>query len=305
MTIVCFRRIMHLVQHKLVERIYLFLFHVYDASTYQIWGLIDGTEIEKILKNEESIYPVLSSKGQGFGVIWLVDYLNSTAGAYQEVIFSFLASTAPHTNLPLLDQHPIESVFLLHTQPELLMFVYRLWLSETPSIQYGRDIFCLDKRPLGKSTIFDFASTKFFISEHIDDSPPHSLFDISFKVTRDISNFYSQTVTGIQSLGLIEGSKVLFNNMLGNPVVSKVSSPKEFCKKSPYNADKNPLSYIYGTTKSPAFHEWNKNDVNFGLKIVDESFARFNFDPFGILHLPGFQFVYLPPHNLGQQKVNQ
>lgn len=153
-------------------------FYCKAASQLVIHGAVNGRALEVLLAGE-FVRPVLDQDtGRSPASIWLMDYRDTTCGAYREAIFAFPAVHIRQTGHSRPAWPEGANVVEAGMSPGTSLFVWRLWLDDQFAIDVGREVWGLTKEPIPCPVEFDFSDDRF--TGRVADATGHRVvaFDI-------------------------------------------------------------------------------------------------------------------------------
>jgi uncharacterized protein with NAD-binding domain and iron-sulfur cluster len=132
---------------------YLIPFHVYEGDSLVIHGRA-ALEPLMALTRGSGYYPVVGQDGQGgksgFAELWVMDYRDTSAGSYQELVLNFVVTTRKD-HKPYRWTSPYSSIVPMMDARNRLFTPLLLVDTEEPinggPILYGNDLFGTNKQP--------------------------------------------------------------------------------------------------------------------------------------------------------------
>ncbi|MEL6524755.1 MAG: hypothetical protein AAFQ07_03500, partial [Chloroflexota bacterium] len=115
-------------------------YHTYDGQGLFIGGTADLAQVTKLLANE-TVYPIRTASGKALIGIWVVDFIEASLGAHNELQFSVLVSHQP--TVPIAD-HPLTLLKALFIDDEARMLCYHLWNNTETVVAYNRELLGLN-----------------------------------------------------------------------------------------------------------------------------------------------------------------
>lgn len=117
-------------------------FHAYEADALVIYGTASVTAMRTILAGT-ALHPVQGGADFGYAMLWIIRYSDTSCGPYSEVVVNFVACRRPRA-LEFRNDYSIVAAML---DAENVLFTPQLLLDRQLPIDYGREIYGLDKRP--------------------------------------------------------------------------------------------------------------------------------------------------------------
>ncbi len=140
-------------------------YHIYNGEMLMIGGTIDYDNARELLKNE-TVEPMRTASGRSPFAIWVCNFIESNAGAHQELQFSLFTSKKAE---PLTD-HPYALIARMALDGGLRMVCHGLWNSTPLVVQYNREVFGLNAC-LSSGVIHRVDSHWVFSMEDADQNP--------------------------------------------------------------------------------------------------------------------------------------
>jgi len=120
-------------------------FHCYDADALVFHGQGSFSYFEKLVENEMfTPIHVDDDRQHTLMNIWIMNYIDTAIGGYQEVVVGVLVNQGEHSKrVHCVNEFCLSN--LLAFDPEISFYAVKLWLSSDNAIRYGRDKLGLDK----------------------------------------------------------------------------------------------------------------------------------------------------------------
>lgn len=115
-------------------------YHNYDSRALVIAGTCEMEHVAALAG--EDYQPVRTSQGRAVGLLWLMDYRDTSIGPYRECVVTFLVA---RDAIELDDSNPYRIQRALLCDPRIFLFMHRLWVTTTPALEYGRLLLGADK----------------------------------------------------------------------------------------------------------------------------------------------------------------
>jgi len=116
-------------------------FHAYQSNALIILGTANLNKMKDIMKGQD-YQPVSTEDGKAVVVFWFMNYPNSTAGPYKELVYAIISSKDPMTVNWYQDPFQLAKLYL---DSHIIFYVNKLWLTEQLPIDYGIEILGTDK----------------------------------------------------------------------------------------------------------------------------------------------------------------
>ncbi|MBV9950248.1 MAG: acetoacetate decarboxylase family protein, partial [Myxococcales bacterium] len=117
-------------------------FHAYEADSLVLYGTACATAMRTILHGT-ALHPVVGGADFGYAMLWIIRYSDTSCGPYSEVVVNFVACGRPRA-FEFRNDYSIVAAML---DTDNVLFTPQLLLDRQLPIDYGREIYGLDKRP--------------------------------------------------------------------------------------------------------------------------------------------------------------
>ena len=249
-------------------------YHIYTGYGLFIGGVADLGAVQNLLKHE-AVNPLTTTEGKALMGIWVCDFLEASLDAHHELQFSFFVTEQKTNPVP---PHPVNTLALMLTRPDLRMVCYGLWNNTRTVVAYNREQLSLNAI-LTDSHIERTADTvRFRFREQATGNP---IF--SGHINNPQKASFATTLGLMGQIGLRATWEVTRQPWISMNVV-------------------NPVGVVLN--RNAIAQAFTKNDVNVvryfdphhdQLHFEDALYSSLQFTPHCVQYMDGFKFVYLDP----------
>ena len=249
-------------------------YHIYNGYGLFIGGEADLGVVKSLLKNE-SVVPITTANGKALMGIWICDFLDASLGAHHELQFSFFVTEQETNAVPF---HPLNTLALMLTRPDLRMVCYGLWNNTATVVAYNRERLSLNAILTDSQIERTTHSVRFHFQDQATGKP---IF--SGQINNPQKASFATTMALMGQIGLRATWEVTRQPWVSMKVVNPVG----------VMLNRNAIAQAY-----------TKNDVNVvryfdprqdQLHIEDALYRSLQFTPYCVQYMDGFKFVYLDP----------
>jgi hypothetical protein len=271
-------------------------YHIYDGNAMFIVGTADLRCVQQLLSTVNTanqLYePVITMDNRAIVVIWLMDYSEANIGPHRELQISFLVTDKRVSQQIRIDTKNEFSFIQIMSHPEVKLFCHGLWLSTSIAKEYNEEI-------LGHTANLAHCDMNGFISTSRDknfrfiDRVTGQLILKGSSVNRyaSIFQYLAMPYKLICGLGLINVAKLSMDPTITVQVInSSLTTAISFTQTTMQTARRfnNKLDYV-------RFEEANS--------CHSRAYAQMDFEGAYVQHMNNFKFVYLNPHNTGDNVI--
>lgn len=120
-----------------------------DADTLVLHGTVNIAPLRGLLRGDKYV-PVSTHDERGFAALWFVDYRDTSVGAFNEVVLSFLTSATDIT----INYQSAMDLLAASARPDVVTYGYRQYLDQQIPIDYGREVHGMAKHRRPQSIAF-------------------------------------------------------------------------------------------------------------------------------------------------------
>lgn len=255
-------------------------YHAYDGVCALIGATADISAVSEALQNQQ-VKPIQTSDGKALMAVWVCEFTEASLGQHSELQFAILCSFEDHAPVTA---HPLALLKLLAFDPSARMFCHGLWNNSPQVVAYNSEVLGLGAQ-LSQSTV-NYSATHIGF-EFSDMKTEQAL--LSGEFNRPPRTGMS---AGLSMLGYFGfGGVMRLGNMpwITAQVVNRVGAviPHNANAQAHLAADSLVVQLVDNQTGS--------------FEIEHPVYASWQITPQFVEHMNGFKFVYLNPHDVGDQ----
>ena len=249
-------------------------YHIYDGYGLFIGGVADLGAVKSLLKYE-AVNPITTTEGKALMGIWICDFLEASLDAHHELQVSFFVTEQKTNPVP---SHPLNTLALMLTRPDLRMVCYGLWNNTPTVVAYNRERLSLNAILTDSHIERDAHTVRFRFQDQATGSPI-----LSGQISNPQKASFTTSLALMGQIGLRATREVTQRPWISMNVV-------------------NPVGVVLNRNAIAQAH--TKNEVNV-IRYFDPRHAHLNFEdvlysalqfaPRCVQYMDGFKFVYLDP----------
>jgi hypothetical protein len=258
-------------------------YHIYDGHALFIGGMAALEPVRDLLA-PESVYAVETTDGHALMGVWVIDALNASLGAHQELQFSILVARHPVLKV---SSDPFVILRLLQFDPTVRMLCASLWNNTEPVVAYNREILALDAHLMAGEIVRDRERHQ----KRFAFMDPLGSRIFSGTVHEAARTGTSAMLLLLRSMGMRQFIRAATAPWLASQVVNPIGL-------LPVNAEAQ--AYIVNGQQILQTFDPTTDQLEFAHPTSRALAFRGQF----VQHMNAFKFVYLNIHNAGEHPVD-